>query len=234
MNYSNQLQGKFTFYSCSERNFSSIRSYLQNLKQILLHPILFFQHVCFTQNPFDALSFALITHWIGSMGTFMWGFSSPRDSFLWSFSIESFFHFSPFSQWIQGMSRVILDPFFTLFSILIQNFVLFIGVKVIQTFSKNHSPKSISYLSTLGLLSYSFAPSILYTLPWAHSYLVSIWIFCLTLIGLIKGYSLSLGKAFCMLLLPKISISIIFLFGTFFMFLLALIFPFILHSILSV
>lgn len=135
----------------SEPSTSILRSYFSDVWLILTKPSSFFRKLPLSGGLGGPLAFALVTHWIGKAGAFLWhsaiggGLTRFANRFLkmagdWDIdhpgrfgggnSVWLWDPQSPFGTWLFGMGSVVIDPFVTLFSILFTSAFVFAGARI--------------------------------------------------------------------------------------------------------
>lgn len=201
-----------------ERGKGLIRNYFKDLWQILANPQSFFRHLPHQGGMSKPLGFALVTHWIGSAMSFLWQLLFG-GSFL--AIVQSWFgadlsqidypgHIVELSQmkhrffeWFTGVGPVIADPFFTLASILLSSFLIFIAARI---FVPAHSRISVTYETAVRISCYGLTPAILSALPILGGIVSSVYILVVTVIGTKEVYKISTGRALVIALFPKLII----------------------------
>lgn len=209
-----------------------IRNYFQTLKQILFHPVLFFQKIPPQGNLAEPLIFALVTHWIGSALGY-WadlGFSTQRGISSWKklfqfsqdFDIDQFGQDqqltdlqSKMSEWLTGVGHVLLDPFFSLFSLFIGALFIYAGARLLVSPGKDGQLEEISFESALRIVCFSAAPLFFGFVPFFGPLFSHLFSSLLCIIGAREVYRISLGRALIVALFSKIIFFGILLFGFF-------------------
>src|SRR6478752_7585851 len=123
--------------------FGWIRTYFKILKESLIHPTRFFRESA-PPGVVIPLVFALITHWLARAIHFLWqskinGFGlNPIQSFFLQYEDAASIGLQrdPFTEWISGISPILLDPFLTLLSVLYQALLIFIAARIFVTPNK--------------------------------------------------------------------------------------------------
>ncbi len=167
------------------------------------------------------LAFALVTHWIGEAGGYLWrllagGAMSGVINRVFKVAsdvadIDSPGRSSRFMEigeriqhWFWGAGSVIADPFLTLFYLLVVSAFVFIGARIFISPGKGGAPREITYESTVRVLCYGLAPSILSTLPmvgWAAAY---IYTAIVTIIGTREVYRTTYFRASIVAFFPQV------------------------------
>lgn len=205
-----------------------VHRYLQDLWMIMTHPTAFFRAMP-TEGGFSGpLTFALVTHWLGSAAAILWSALLGRwlAVYVNTFSriagdIATMNPSSSPSQWAQilswkdrlwqwfwGTGSVITDPFFTLVSILFTSFFVFIGAKIFVSWipsptSQEKSPE-VTFESALRLICYGMSPMILTAIPLFGWGLATFLSAIVTIIGAKEVYRVGIFRAIIIALFPKI------------------------------
>ncbi|OFZ20869.1 MAG: hypothetical protein A2X94_04980 [Bdellovibrionales bacterium GWB1_55_8] len=212
---------------------SLVRRYFRGLGGILFHPVDFFRLMPVRGGLAGPLAFALITHWLGSALSFLWsGLASGPST-----ALDAFFRLAPYwseevdhpgrgaafdrmrdqtQEWFSGVSSVIIDPFLTLFSILLTAVFVFIGARILVPLQDGKNRPAVTYESAARIVAYGMAPAILSGLPFAGSALSAIFIAIYTILGAREVYRVGMGRAVVIALFPKLLI-IGFALGTLFL-----------------
>jgi hypothetical protein len=140
----------------AESSFEFVSTYFRKLRDILLEPTLFFKNLSPTGGISGPLAFALVTHWLGtSVNYFLSAFLGDPDNHLYSRMVQFSSQYSgQFSgdidspgranqhfmnmmgagekvlNWIWGASSILLDPFYTLFFLMLSAFFVFVGARI--------------------------------------------------------------------------------------------------------
>lgn len=206
-----------------------IRAYFGDVWVIIATPSQFFKGLPLKSNLGHPLTFALVTHWIGTSVGFiwqqLWASKEKTDShmsFSWSqyqynvpFQVGKHNPFAEFQKeygdkfvhWFWGTGHVIADPFYTLAAILLSSFFVYLGARILVTPGKNDAPSEITYTSVVRVLSYATAPAILMALiplpklGWFVAHVGVLWI---SVIGVRETYRTNTGKALLIALFPKL------------------------------
>ncbi len=211
-----------------EQSFDLLKNYFSDLFRIILKPSLFFRNMPVQGGMGQPLVFALVTHWLGEAVGFLWRTLLGETTRSW----HPFFH--PFLQkwtqfsgdlggidnpgrgtqlfqlkdrlfeWWAGAGPVIADPFFTLASILMISFLLFVGVRIF--ISPKATPDPFSYETALRVICFAMSPSILAALPFVGNFVASGYTLAVTVIGVREVYRISTRRALVIALFPKLII----------------------------
>ena len=152
----------------SETSMSFVGSYFRDLKKVLFEPSEFFQALPVKGGLAIPLTFALVTHWVGSVLNYMFSavtgdlsghffdrfvqFSSQYSSQLSGSDIDSPGKSALINQgflqamgagekianWLWGASGILLDPFFTLLWLIFISFFVFIGARLLVKATPEH------------------------------------------------------------------------------------------------
>ncbi len=167
------------------------------------------------------LVFVIVTHWIGSALQYIWqsavggvfepyfrnafkiadhlaDVDNPGRSAVFAEVRERLLH------WIMGVGSVILDPFWTLASVLFTSFFVFLGARLLVSPGKDGAPREVNYESALIVVCYGMAPSILSGLPIAGGFIASFLTVIITVVGARAYYRTSTPRAAVIALFPKL------------------------------
>lgn len=222
-----------------------VRRYFSDLGTILFRPKEFFGRMPLSGGLAAPLTFALVTNWIGSATGFLWtrvfyltdpgrsgGFfggalgqllerfwgddigdvQSLRRHY-WTEQVET-----DFSSWVFSVGPVILDPFFTLASILFTSLLVFIAARIFITPGKTGGYRDITYESSVRVVAYGMAPAIIAGVPLAGFWVAPLYTIVVTVIGAQTAYRTDTGRAIVVALFPKllpIAIGMFFFFVVF-------------------
>lgn len=198
-----------------------IVQYFTDVWMVITHPTLFFRQVHLKGGLTSPLCFALVTHWIGSALNLIWRLSFGSSTLHW---IQNLFQnnedlsyvtrstYEPYwikikelvLEWVMGAGAVILDPFFTLFSILFTSAFVYAAARIFVTPGKDEHPNEINYESAVRIVSYGLTPSIFGAIPIFGGFLSSIYVLIVTIIGAKEVYRVPTSRAFVIALFPKL------------------------------
>ncbi len=190
---------------------------------ILTHPADFFRALPVTGGVAAPLAFALVSNWIGTAISFLWGLvigkavsehigslvkimgdvaetEYPGTTAQFADLQERLTH------WIWGAGSVIIDPFTTLIQILITSFIVFLGARLFVTPGRDGAPSEITYESALRVVSYGMAPAILAGIPLLGSFVSGLCVMIVTVIAAKEVYRVGYGRAIVVALFPKLII----------------------------
>lgn len=189
-----------------------ITDYFLKLRSILVHPVLFFRGMGKDESTSQALTFALVTHWIGYSLQFLWrgSFQTSGGKKYYEYLFDSFSdnypdiemvsgltHLEAYQSWCMGVSSVLADPFITLISLLLSAVLIYLALRLmIKT--------QITFESVVRVVSYSFAPVILLGVPVFGGFVSAIYLFFVNMVGIREYYSTSTGKAVIATLFPNL------------------------------
>ncbi len=197
-----------------------IKRYFLTLAWATTRPSSFFERLPRNESIFIPLSFALLTHWIGSALQYLWmgviGTSLDRYfSKVFDFAENIIEIDNPgkgaaflemkekMLSWVMGVGSVISDPFFTILGILFTGFWVFLGARLLVTPGKNGAPSEITFKSAAQIVCYGFAPSILLAIPLVGSPLASLGMTIVTVVGAKTLYRIGWTRASIVGLFPK-------------------------------
>jgi hypothetical protein len=198
-----------------------IRGYFGTVKRVLLTPSAFFRELPLEGGLSKPLTFALVTHWIGSAFTYVWAMLAGNaveklaNKFAFSVTsqgpdIDSAARFSRwmavqqqaahwFWTWFWGAGSIILDPFKTLLTIFITSMFIYVAARL---FVNSDRQTNVRYESAVRLVSYGTTPAILAAFPFVGSFAAYIYVLVVTLIGARELYRVGSGRAMLIVLFP--------------------------------
>lgn len=184
----------------------------KKLTRILFHPTYFFQTLPLNENLAYPISFGLIIHWLATaIEAISYHALFPQESFFLSMMPEGVQNFQTSvlsAQWLTSIGSVVLDPFFTTASILINSAIMFLAARFLFP--------DCSFYTPVRAYAYALSGSALRIIPIGGQFIASIYVFVLTVIGLRELFRTSNGKAVFMAVFPKLLImSIILSFALF-------------------
>ena len=189
-----------------------IRNYFRTVFRILFEPSKFFRAMPVDGGLSGPLAFALVTNWMGAALAYVWG--SMTSQALISFldkipelANETSGSGQHFVQWLFGVGAVILDPFYTLFSIILTSFLVYLGAQLFigtRLNPKTGKEEAITYESALRIVAYGLTPSIFFVIPFAGGLIVPIYKLIVTIIGVKEVYRTESIKAFFVTIFPKV------------------------------
>ncbi len=210
-------------------NSNPVSRYFEQVWWILTRPTSFFRQLPLSGGVVGPVSFALITHWLGSAFGFLWNlilgkFLGFQLSALFSDAVDFAGHLAEVDHpgrhaqfvetaervrdWFLGASSVLLDPAFTFAKILIASFFVFLGARIFVTPGKNNAPGEISFESALRIVCYGLTPSILVAFPLIGGFVSSILVFYITLIAAKEAYRISSARAMWVAFFPQLLILV--------------------------
>lgn len=210
------------------QNLDFLQEYLLTVRRVLISPTQFFSTLAASGGLTQPLTFALVTHWVGSSMGFLWGLITGEG--MTEKLLKKFFLSNPFahtdalnsssylpSKGAQdlffngyfGLGSVLLDPFITLVSILTSAVIIFIGARILVSPARAGKFNEIRYESAVRIISYGLAPSLLITIPFLGKGIASIYTVIVTIIGIKEMYRISSMRATMIALFPKLFIFVI-------------------------
>ena len=217
-----------------------IQNYLHDVKTILLSPARFFHDLPLNGGLSRPLTFALVTHWIGSAFRYLWGqftangLEKVANKYM-HFSMSGADIDSParFNQWMQaqqkishllwswmwGAGSIILDPFTTIVMIFLSSLFVFVGARLFVNSSRQ---ADVTYESVVRLVAYGMTPGIVAVFPFLGSLLAPLYVIVVTIIGAREMFRISNGRAALVALFPKLLFIGIIAMGILFFFFAAL------------
>jgi hypothetical protein len=213
-----------------------VAQYWDDLKTVLLKPHQFFRRMPRNAGFAQPLAFALIAHWIGSAISFLWGSAFVRSSEeafeKWaailgnndqidvirrSSSWEQARH--AFTNWFWGIGSVIGDPFWTLASLLISSFFVFVGARLLvgvmsdapSASSGQQHRHEVTYESAVRIMAYGAVASIFQVIPFAGKFIAYVYSLYISVVGAKEVYRIRTGRALTVVLFPQVLIFAILL-----------------------
>jgi hypothetical protein len=221
-----------------ETGTTLIRNYFLTLFRVLIHPTQFFRNLPVQDGLTKPLTFALVTHWVGSALGFLTHLNFPSLvlQFLPQFTkvtddleIDQMERGAEFLdvknrlfEWFSGIAPVLLDPFITLFSILLTSFLVFIGARILISPKKTSRLTEVTFESAVIIVSYGMAPSIFSAIPFVGSVVASFYTLITTVVGAREVFGTTTSRAIYIALFPKLLMGGVFLAGIVSIILLAL------------
>lgn len=208
-----------------------IARYFDDVKTLLLKPRQFFRQMPRDAGLAQPLAFALIAHWIGTAVSFLWssaflkaseeafdkwasffGNSAQVDVIRRSVPWESMRH--AFMTWFWGIGSVIGDPFWTLASLLISSFFVFLGARLFVGVMSDAPSATIAeqrrhevtYESAVRIMAYGAVASIFLVLPFAGKAIAYFYGLYLSTVGAKEVYRIGTGRALLIVLFPHLLI----------------------------
>jgi len=202
-----------------------IRQYFADLWTIITRPTEFFQRMPIRGGVGGPLAFALITHWLGESGNFVWrnilggqfgetlsqGFSIMSGMFGDVADIDSASRQARVGEirdhvlhWFWGAGTVIIDPFKTLVMILIISCLVYLGVRILVIAGRNGAPRELTYETALRIVCFGMSPAIFAALPFFGTALSWFLTLVVTTIGAREVYRIGTGRALLIALFPNL------------------------------
>lgn len=201
-----------------------IRRYFETLWAIIRTPKKFFHEMPLGGGLAAPLSFALVTHWLGAFGGYFWRMILGTDSLLQSWwrsridsaDVDTIDDYSwmadSLNQWSKqffwNAGAVVLDPFKTLFSLLMGALFVFLGARLLVNPGRDGAPWEIRYEGALRILAYSMASSIFLVLPIGGEFLSWITMMIFSVIGAREVYRVETGRAMIIAFFPSVLLTL--------------------------
>ncbi|MBN23175.1 MAG: hypothetical protein CL678_17955 [Bdellovibrionaceae bacterium] len=192
-----------------------IQNYIQTIYRLFTNPRDFFSQLPENPHYTGPLTFALVTHWIGTSIGYLWALVFGNHIYL---TLHEWMNKSGFYEmnsewwmqkgqawikaWMMSAGSVIIDPFTTLFKIVIASAVIFMGARVFITPDSTGKPQ-VDFPSALQIICYGMAPSLLLAIPFAGSFFSDLGSFIVTLIGVKTIYRAETSRALVITLFPQ-------------------------------
>jgi len=199
-----------------------LRNYFSDVWKIMSHPTEFFHHMPTTGGLGRPLAFALVTHWIGACIEFLWknalgGALIQHIQHMIRLAGDVFDVDQPGSgamivsagdrlaAWFTGAGPILVDPFLTLFSILLTSAFVFAGARILvpDAVSRKDSA-AVTFESAVRVVSFGLTPAILAAIPLLGGFVSSLCIFIVTVIGVKEVYKIGVGRSLVVVLFPKL------------------------------
>jgi hypothetical protein len=206
-----------------------IAQYFDDLKTLLLKPKQFFRQMPRDAGLAQPLAFALIAHWIGSAISYLWTAISTRTGeevfekwagvFGNGDQIDVIRRSAPwatarhaFTQWFWGMSSVIADPFYTLISLLIGSFFVFLGARLLVGIMSDAPAAApavqrrheVTYESAVRIMAYGKVASIFLAIPMGGALIAWLYGFYISTVGAKEVYRIGTGRGMLIVLFPQV------------------------------
>lgn len=214
-----------------------IRRYFRTLLDIHLRPTEFFQKLRsnpdFKSGIGKTLAFAMVTHWLGAALSHLWqvmlggGIKNLLNPFLSHFQHWTVDHPGRNVQWLEakealagwfsGVGGVILDPFWTLFNIMILSLFVFAGARILVPAGNIHRSQEVTFESAVKIVALGMTPSILSGIPLVGAVIAAIAVFVVTIIAARETYQIETGRSILIVLFPKLIFLGIMMMGLFFL-----------------
>jgi hypothetical protein len=230
-----EAERPLTCPSCGKSQFSKppklesglalIQNYFWQLWCILTHPSKFFRELPPSDDIARPLAFALVTHWLGAAFGYLWHLviGGSLNGYLRDFLMragdsiqidtpgrsEQLAHLrDQFMSWFLSAGSIVMDPFFTLVSILYTSFFVYIGARILVP------PKvTVNYPSAMRIVCYGLSPAILAAIPGLGSLIAPFYTLIVTIIGAREVYRIGTARATIVALFPKLIFFGILFFG---------------------
>lgn len=196
------------------------KRYFSDLKTVITQPTAFFRRVPLSGGFTGPLAFALVTHWIGTAFEYLWHsafgglFAGRIDQALRSFEslpeVESLGHGAVYQQfrqvfmeWVWGTGSVLLDPFWTVLSILWTGAFVFMGARLLITPGRDGAIREITFESAVRIVAYATTPAIFKAVPGVGNLAATVGCWILAVIGAREVYRTSTTRAVFVGLFPQ-------------------------------
>jgi hypothetical protein len=197
-----------------------IKRYFSDLKTVLTQPTAFFRRVPLRGGLSGPLAFALITHWIGSAIEYLWQsafggmFAGRIEEALKQLEtlpeVESLGRGAAYQQfrqafldWIWGTSSILLDPIWTVVSILWMAVFVFAGARLLITPGKDGAAREITFESAVRVVAYGMTPAIFRAVPGVGSLAAWIGTWVVTVIAAREIFRTTTTRAIFVGLFPQ-------------------------------
>lgn len=204
-----------------------VTGYFRKVWRIHVSPVAFFSELPLRGGLAGPLAFALVTHWLGSSMAFVWrtllggelsdffgkmsgllgeiaqvpDVDSPGRVAGWGTVQEAQ---DWFTRWFWGAGSVIVDPFWTLASVLFVSLLIYTGARILVTPGKDGSPREITYESAVRLVCYGMAPSLLAGVPLVGRGIAFLYTAFVTVAGARAIYRVGTLRAIAIALFPQL------------------------------
>ncbi|MGE0616193.1 MAG: YIP1 family protein [Bacteriovoracia bacterium] len=204
-----------------ESALDPVYGYFRSLRDLLWRPTAFFQTQPEKLSLGGPLAFALVTNWVVAAVEYIYaqvfrGMSEGVLSVATRRIVEDLPEIDGISRlarqtdfggllraWAVSVTKVIFDPFWTLATLVVSAWFIFMAAKLL-------APKAQPrFNSTLRFVAYGSCACILSVIPVAGSTLAWIYALALTTIGARETYRTSTGRAFMIVILPRLLIFLV-------------------------
>ncbi len=215
----------------SNIDFSVFSNFFTTIWQVIRSPKKFFT----SQGDFSqlslswTLSFFVLVQWIAAFFNFIWNtafgsFTERNLTHLFSLYSRSMDISEPSLsinldqlkdhaiEFLFGAGSVVLTPFTSLIKLFVIGFLIHVAVRL---FINETQMRPHSYTTTLKILSYAYAPSVLCVLPGLGLILSWIFIFIACVAGIREVYLTSTSRALFAVLFPELLFVFFFISGMF-------------------
>lgn len=202
-----------------------VKNYWSTLSQLLFSPSRFFGSWSTGSVPEvpAALTFALITHWLGSALAYLWQIFFGT---LWGDALSQLFEIAGdvaevdhpgrgselfavrdrVLSWFWSAGPVVIDPFLTLLQLCVTALFVYAGARLLVSPGRNGAPREITYSTALRIVCFGTAPAILAAIPLAGPALSFLGIAWVTIVGARSVYRVSTARGTVIALFPKLLI----------------------------
>lgn len=196
-----------------------VTAYLKTVWKILTTPTEFFSNLRLDGGVTGPLAFALVTHWIGSALEFLWksvsgglavrylqqildqmaGMMANDGGDIDSLGRGAWIDQTKavLQQWLWGAGSVIMDPFTTLFTLLVTAVFVYFGARLLVG-------PHVRYESALRIICYGMTPTLLRGVPLLGGLVAWIYVLVVTVIGVKQAYRVETGRAVVIAIFPKL------------------------------
>lgn len=202
---------------------SIVRSYFRVLWRILRAPRSYFESWSTQGSPDvpSALSFALVTHWLGAGLAYLWQILFGT---VWGDTLSQLLDIAGdvaeidhpgrgselvamrdrVLSWFWSAGPVIVDPFLTAIQLCVTALFVYMGARLLVSPGKRGAPKEINYATALKVVCFGSAPAVLAVIPFAGPALAFIGVTWVTIIGARSIYHVSTARGTVIALFPKL------------------------------
>ena len=204
--------------------------FFRDVWQVHVHPVVFFRAQIGSRRVVYPLVFALLCSWAGALGSWFWrvvfenllgrylrnlfefvqDYSSQEDSHSIALLMDAK---ARFLHWVWGAGPVLLDPFFTLSSVLFTSFLVFVGARLLITPGRKGAVEEVRFESALQVVCFGMAPAVLSVVPLLGTPVSKFLILVLTIVGAREIWRIQFGRALVIAVFPKLLLLAIILFG---------------------
>ncbi len=195
--------------------------YFKTLKAVLTAPTLFFRDLPRPTGVVGPLFFGILTSWIGSALEYLWYsgfgrlFESRISDILHAFEkvpqIDSSGQFETalemrkkVTEWVFGMSAVLIDPFKTCAWILFLSFFIWVAARLFANRDYPPAEKRLTYETAISIVAFSQAAALFKGVPIVGGMIAAIFAMIIAVIGATETYRVTTGRAVVIALFPSI------------------------------
>jgi hypothetical protein len=175
----------------------------KTFKRVLFSPSEFFASMPTEGNLGAALTYGLVTHWIGAGAVFLWewiGGDSIEDTLSRLQLMDRFKE--PGIQAFFKFGILLADPLLTAFSILFSSATIYVAVRLFVDAGRDGAPRQLRFETLAKILGYSYLPSVFLLVPFIGFPIMYLWSFFIVVQGVRAVYHVSKIRSLVIVLFP--------------------------------